>query len=601
MAVTLVFIILLVALALFITEALPIDLVAVLMLLALALTGILTPAEAFAGFSDPTIITIISFFIISAALFNTGVVETLGRRLHEVAGTSRTTALITVMLTAAAIAAFMSNVVTTAVLLPAVIGLARRSGQPASHFLMPLAFGAVLGGKCTLVGSATNLAVNGLLPRYNLAPFTLFEFAPIGLPLVATGIAYMVLLGVRLLPWREDAEAAAGQRAKTYLTEVIVREGSPLVGRTLGAAKLREKYGLHVIALTREGRRSLPFREAELQAGDVLLVKGRLDKILDIKEAQGLDLKSDKTAGAEAPAEGAAPAHEQSEGGKPGTVIVEALLAPNSTFAGRSLKRIRFSSRYGADVLALYRHHQPLYERLGEIPLRVGDLLVIQGSPQRIDSLREDPNFLTLDDVRHTPLRRSKAVWAVLIFLGVAAAAGLNLAPIGLVALAGAAAVLLAQCISVREAYARVEWPVIVLIAGTIPMGVAMQKTGAAQLLAGYVTAYLGTGGPLLVMGGFFLFAVLLTQAMVNAAAALLLTPIALNVAQQMQVNPRAFALTIAIAASTSFATPLEPACALVYGPGRYHFRDYVRVGGLLTLLLLIVTLLVIPLWWPLR
>jgi di/tricarboxylate transporter len=471
---------------------------------------------------------------------------------------------------------------------------------------MPLAFGAVLGGKCTLAGSATNLAVNGLLPQYGMPPFTLFEFTPLGVPLVLTGIAYMLFIGVRLLPAHTTTETAAAQRAKAYLTEVIVREGSPLVGRQLGEIKLRDKFDLQVIALTRATRRLLPFSEITLEPGDVLSVKGKLEKILDIKEAQGLDLKSDKSKTAATPEQAApAPATHPDGGGtkesaKPATVIIEALIAPNSIFSGRSLKRIRFRSRFGADVLALYRHQQELYEQLDEIPLRVGDLLVLQGTPQRIDSLREDPNFLTLDDVEHTPLRRRKAVWAVVIFLATALAAGLNLAPIALLALAAAAAVVAAGCISLREAYNRVEWPVIVLIAGTIPMGLAMEKTGAARLLAQYVTHWLGGGGPLLVMGGFFLFAVLLTQAMVNAAAALLLTPIALNSAQQLHVNPRAFAITIAIAASTSFATPLEPACAIVYGPGRYRFRDFTLVGGLLTVLLLIVTLLVVPLWWPL-
>lgn len=608
MAITIVFVILLLALFLFVTEWLPIDLVAILMLLGLALSGILTPVEAFAGFSDPAVITITAFFILSASLFNTGVIESIGRRLHEVSGESKTTALLVIMLTAASIAAFMSNVVTTAVLMPAVIALARRRKHAASQYLMPLAFGAVLGGKCTLAGSATNLAVNGLLPQYGLAPFTLFEFTPLGVPLVLAGVTYMIFVGTRLLPKQTADKTADEQRAKAYLTEVILREGSPLVGRALGDVKFRDKFGLQVIALTRAVRRLLPFSEIVLEAGDVLSVKGKLESILDIKEAQGLDLRSDKstttgeavTASAPVKTDTATAEGNTKEPAKPVTVIVEALIAPNSSFIGLTLRGMHFRSRFGADVLALYRHQQELYEQLDEIPMRVGDLLVIQGSPARIDSLREDPNFLTLDDVEHTPLRRRKAVWAVVIFLSAALAAGLNLAPIALIALAAAAAVVAAGCISLREAYNRVEWPVIVLIAGTIPMGLAMQKTGAASLLAQYVTNFLGTGGPILVMAGFFLFAVVLTQAMVNAAAALLLTPIALNVAQQMQVNPRAFAITIAIAASTSFATPLEPACAIVYGPGRYRFRDFTLVGGLLTLLLLGVTLLIVPLWWPL-
>ncbi|MGE0130801.1 MAG: SLC13 family permease [Blastocatellales bacterium] len=601
MAITFVLIILLLAIILFLTEALPIDLVAILMLLSLALASIVTPAEALSGFSEPAVITITSFFIISAALFNTGVVEVIGRKLHQVGGESNIRLLAVTMLTAASIAAFMSNVATTAVLMPGVIAIARRINQPPSHFLMPLAFGAVLGGKCTLAGSPATLAVSGLLPKYGLAPFTLFEFVPIGASIVITGLVYMVLLGSRLLPERGNGSATSRRQEKDYLTELVVPLDSPLIARTLAEADFRGKYELQIIGIIRSGERMLPHGHAILQPGDVLLVSGKLDKILSIKESQGLILKSD-TMSVEEAESGADSRTARADGrGKTETALVEAILAPNSAFDGRTLRQIHFRSRYGADIVAIYRHNQSLSRNLGDITLKVGDMLLIQGSRRRIDSLHEDPNFLTLDDIQHTPFRKNKAAWAVAIFCGVALTAGLNLAPISLVALTGAAAMLLAGCISVREAYARIEWPIIVLVAATLPMGLAMEKTGAAKLAAQYVTQYLGDYGPIVVMGGFFLFAVILTQAMVNAAVALLLTPIAINVAQQLQVSPRAFAVLIAIAASTSFATPLEPACAIVYGPGRYRFVDYVRVGGILTVCIMFVTLVVIPIFWPLR
>jgi di/tricarboxylate transporter len=600
-AIAFVFIILLIAVILFVTEALPMDMVAIMMLLSLALGGIITPAEAFLGFGDPVILTLTSFFIISAALFNTGVVEDIGHRLHRLAGDGETRLLAIMMLTASSIAAFMSNVVTTAVLMPGVIAIAKRIHTPASMFLMPLAFGAVLGGKCTLAGSPTNLAVNGLLPKYGLEPFALFEFAPIGVPIVVAGVIYMVLLGSRLLPRRGNGLAVEGRAEKDYLTELVVLPDSPLIARTLAEADFRGKYELHIIGIVRDGERVLPHGEAILRPGDTLLVRGKPDKILSIKESQALEIKSDTMSVQEAQAGAARPDGRPSGREDAEMAIVEAIVAPNSTFVGRTLRLIHFRSRYGADVLAIYRHNQALYENLEDIELRVGDMLLIQGRRRRINSLREDPNFLTLDDVRHTPLRKNKAAWAIAIFIGVAITAGLNLAPIALCSLAGATAMLLAGCITAREAYTRVEWPIIVLIAATLPMGVAMEKSGAAKLAAQYVTRHLGDFGPIMVMGGFFLFAVALTQTMVNAAAALLLTPIAINVAQQLHVNPRAFAMTIAIAASTSFATPLEPACAIVYGPGRYRFADYVRVGGILTICVMAVTLLVIPIFWPLR
>jgi di/tricarboxylate transporter len=592
---------LVIGIILFVTEALPMDMVAILMLLALTIGRVITPAEAFLGFGDPVIITLTSFFIISAALFNTGVVEAIGHTLHRMAGDGEVRLLVIMMLTAASIAAFMSNVVTTAVLMPGVIAIAKRIKTPASLFLMPLAFGAVLGGKCTLAGSPTNLAVNGLMPRYGLKPFGLFEFAPIGVPIVLTGVIYMVLLGSRLLPRRLNGLGVEGRAEKDYLTELVVPSGSSLINRTLAEADFRGKYELHIIGIVRGGERVLPHGEAILRPGDVLLVRGKPDKILSVRESQGLGIKSDTMSVHESHA--GAILHDSRHDGREDAemAIVEAIIAPNSTFVDRTLRRIHFRSRYGADVLAIYRHDQALYENLEDIQLKVGDMLLIQGRRRRINSLREDPNFLTLDDVRHTPLRKNKAAWAVAIFAAVAVTAGLNLAPLPICSLAGAAGMLLAGCITAREAYTRVHWPIIVLIAATLPMGLAMEKTGAAKLAAQYVTQLLGDYGPIVVMGGFFLFAVALTQTMVNAAAALLLTPIAINVAQQLHVNPRSFAMTIAIAASASFATPLEPACAIVYGPGRYRFADYIRVGGILTICVMAVTLLVIPIFWPLQ
>src|SRR5215813_200433 len=258
------------------------------MLLSLSITRTITPNEALLGFSEPAVITITSFFIISAALFNTGVVEAIGRKLHQIAGESKVRLLAVIMLTAASIAAFMSNVATTAVLMPGVIAIARRINQPASQLLMPLAFGAVLGGKCTLAGSPATLAVSGLLPRYGMAPFTLFEFAPIGVSIVITGVIYMVLLGSRLLPKRGDGSATDRRQEKDYLTELVVQPDSPLIARTLAEADFRGKYELHIIGIIRDGERMLPHGNAILRPGDVLLVSGKLDKILSIKESHGL-------------------------------------------------------------------------------------------------------------------------------------------------------------------------------------------------------------------------------------------------------------------------------------------------------------------------
>jgi di/tricarboxylate transporter len=587
-AIAIVLTVLIIAVILFVTEVLPIDLVAVLMLLGLTLTGVLDVKEGLSGFSDPAVMTIAGFFVISAALFNTGVVEAIGRRIHSVSGSNKTLFLLVLMFTAAALASFLSNVVTTAVLMPAVFAISRRLRQPVSKFLMPLAFAAVLGGKCTLVGSSTNLAVNGLLSsnyaKYHIEPFTLFDFAPIGIPLVVVGVAYLLTIGTRLLPKHDPADFDSEYDSKEFVTEVVVDPKSPLAEKTLAEADFRGTYDLQVLGIVRSGERLLPTRDSRLAANDTLLVKGNLDQILSIKDAQGLEIKTDRA--------------PYRPGEQAGTVIVEAILSPTSSFAGRTLKGIRFGSRYHADVLAIYRHSRALHEKLGDIRLAFGDVLVIQGSAENINQLREDPNFLTLEDVEHTPLRRNRAVIAVAIFVLSAIVAGLNVAPIALVALAAAAAMILTRCITVQEAYDKIEWSSLVLIAATIPLGIAMEKTGAAQMLANYVTQYFGFGGPMVVLAAFFVFTIFLTQPMANAACALMIAPIAINVANQIGANPRAYAITIAIAASCTFPTPLEPVTAIVYGPGKYRFSDYVKVGGLLTLLVMIVTLIVVHLRW---
>lgn len=588
MAIAIVLAILIISVILFITEVLPIDLVAVLMLLGLTLTGVLDVKEGLSGFSDPAVMTIAGFFVISAALFNTGVVEAIGRRMHRVSGSNKTIFLLVLMFTAAALASFLSNVVTAAVLMPAVFAIARRLKQPVSKFLMPLSFAAVLGGKCTLVGSSTNLAINGLLSsnydKYHIQPFTLFDFAPVGIPLVIVGVVYLLTIGTRLLPKHDPAEFENEYGSKEFVTELIVDPKSPLAKKTLAEADFRGTYDLQILGIVRSGERLLPTRDSRLAPNDTLLVKGNLDQILSIKDAQGLEIKTDR-----APYR----ADEQAD-----TIIVEAILSPTSAFAGRTLKEIRFGSRYHADVLAIYRHSRALHEKLGDIRLAFGDVLVIQGSAENINQLREDPNFLTLEDIEHTPLRRNKAVLAVVIFVLSALVAGLNLAPIALVALAAAAAMILTRCITVQEAYEKIDWSSLVLIAATIPLGIAMEKTGAAQMLANYVTQYFGFGGPMVVLAAFFVFTILLTQPMANAACALMVAPIAINVANQIGANPRAYALTIAIAASCTFPTPLEPVTAIVYGPGKYRFSDYVKVGGLLTVLVMIVTLIVVRLRW---
>lgn len=580
---------LLVALVLFSLERIPIEVVSLLLVMALVLTNTLTVAEAFAGFGNDIVITIAGLFILTGGLAKTGVIDLVGRRLHRTAGDSEFRMVALIMFAAAFCAAVMKNTTTTAMFLPVVLGLAARRNVSPSKLLMPLAFGAILGGTCTLIGTSTNLAVSGALPRYGMPQFTMFELTRVGVVIVAVGMLYMLLVGRRLLPDAKAAESLTEQyHIRQYMTEVIVLDDSPLIGKSLAEARFADELDLTVLGILRGEKeyRVAPNPAEKITADDLLLVQGRVEDILKVKAEAGIEIKPDFTL------------NDSVLEGKD-TELFEAMVPRGSDFLGRTLKRLDFRRRYGVVVIAINRHGVNLLSKLSRVRLRFGDVLLIQGSREQVERISADGQVLLLEEVSEKQARPEKRRWALLAF-GVFLFSSLtHLVPLPIAVLFGVMILLASQSLRMAEAYEIIEWRLLILIACMISFGVAMEKTRADQYLADFIVRSTGHYGPLAVLAGFFLMTVALTQPMSNQAAALVMLPISVKTALALGLNPRTFAVTVTYAASCSFLTPLEPACVLVYTPGRYRFLDFVKVGSVLTVAVFVIVMWLVPVFWP--
>ncbi|MGB7922649.1 MAG: SLC13 family permease [Pyrinomonadaceae bacterium] len=585
-----VLILLLVALVLFGTERIPIDIVTVLLVIGLVVTGTLSVGEAFAGFGNDIVITISGLFILTGGLVKTGVIDVIGRRLHRIAGGNEFRLSALIMIVAAACAAVMKNTTTTAMFVPVVLGMAARARVAPSKLMMPLAFGAILGGTCTLIGTSTNLAVSGALPRYGIAPFTMFELTPVGVAIVCVGMLYMLLIGLRLLPRRGGSDSLTEQyHIREYMSEVIVLPDSPLVGKTLADANVNDELDLTVVGIIRGKQgRIAPSADEKLEAEDLLLVQGRVEDILRVKTEAGIEIKADFKL-------------SDSVLETQDVELFEAMVLRGSDFVGRTLKGLKFRQRYGLTVLAINRHGVALLSKISTVSLRFGDVLLVQGQRQRVEQLTLDGHLLLLEDVSERRGRAPQRRWALLAFGVFLFFSITHLLPLSIAVLLGVLILLTTRAVRTQEMYDLIEWRLIVLIAGMISFGTAMEKTGADKYLADLIVSATGAYGPLAIIAGFFVMTVAITQPMSNQAAALVMLPIAVKTAITLGLNPRAFAVTVTYAASCSFLTPLEPACVLIFTPGRYRFFDFVKVGSILTIAVFAIVMLLVPQFWPLQ
>lgn len=570
----------------FALEKVPVDVATLSLLSVLVLSRILTVEEAFSGFSNEIIVILGSIFLLSGALMRTGVLDYVGDLIHRVAGGSKSKILLLVMPATSFVSAFMNNTTTTAIFMPAVVGLCRRSRISASKVLIPLAFASMLGGTCTLVGTSTNVAASGYLGSVGLAPFTLFEFLPVGLSMVLVGILYTLTLGQRLLPDHRETSLTEEYDVREYLAEIVVTPGSPYAGQPVRNLPL-SGMGLTVLAIHRGEGRLYPEADTLLGEGDLLIVKARREALLKVKEVAGIEIKPDLKLG------------DQDLIGDT-LKIAEAIVMPQSALVGRTIKELDFRRRFGVTVIAIYRRGHAVATKIGGLPLLIGDVLLLQGRVESFRSIAETADLLVLQEMEHRRGRARQGLYAVGIFVGAVLVASFDLMPLPIAFLVAAIATVALRLITMEEAYAFIDWRLIILIAGMTSFGLAMKKTGAAEYLAHLIVDWGAPFGTLGIMAGFAILTMLLTQPMSNAAAALVVLPVAVSAAEGLGVDPRSFAVLVTLSASLSFITPFEPSCLLVYGPGKYRFRDFMISGAPLTALALILLLLLVPIFWPL-
>lgn len=591
------------AFVLFVSDRVSADVVALLVVVTLAATGVLSPAEAFSGFSRAAVITIISIFIISEALHRSGVTEQAGNLLLKIGGQTEKRLMIAIMLSGAALSLFMNNIAAAAVLLPAATGAAKRANISLSRLLIPLAFGTILGGSATLF-TTSNILLSSLLYDRGIGGFGVTDFLPVGGSIVIGGIAFVALTARYLLPTESSVErtvapdsgAAGGDLIQAYrLGEKLFRARVPknsfLIGKTLAECTLREDFDVSVVAIERGGRRILaPDAQTVIKNGDTLVLEGDEDdfrrrdvepymEFLPEEEWRESDLESQAIE------------------------IVEAMLPPRSRLLGKTLRELHFRERYGMAVLAIWRGDRELITDLADIPLQFGDALLLQGPRERLAILRDDPDLILLISPEEAAITvPGKGRAAILIFIATLAFAAVFTDFTATIMLAGALAMMLAGIVPAEQAYSSISWKSVFLVAGMLPMGIALQKTDASGLFAGEIVSIFGGYGPLFLMAGLFISTVGLTQAVNGAVAAAIMGPIAISIAERGGLNPRSMVMAVAMATSMAFITPLShPVNVMVMSPGGYRFADYVRIGLPLTIFLFIIVILVLPIFWPLN
>lgn len=595
--ITLTLIILAAAIALFVSERWPADAVSLLVLLILVLTDLLTPAEAFASFANPVVIAIGSVFVVSAALFQTGVATKLGRGIVQLAGDSEPRLIATLMIGAALLSGVMNNVAVTAVFMPVVVDISLNTGRAPSRLLLPLAYAATVGGTLTLIGSPPNLIASETLSKGGFGHFGLLDITPIGAfgTLVAT--VFMVTVGRKLLPERSLEKKLQRTRLPRQLINLYrlpervfalhVLPQSPLIGQTLAESDLGCEYGLTVLGIVNQsGCRMAPPTTHRIHAGDRLLTQGGPRRIKRVVAEKGLRSEIATV--------------EETDLLIGDIGVAEVTLTPRSPLAGQSLRALDFRERFGLTVLALWRGGEPVERYIGDEPLRLGDAFLVQGPWRKIRLLHDQPGLLVISEDEGIPRRIRKAPWAVAILLIMLATVATESLSLPVAALGAAVLAVLTGCLRVEEARNAVEWRVIFLIVGMLALGVAMQKTGAAQWIALTLLLPMASLGRLTMTAGVFLITVILTLGISNHATAALVAPIAFSAAVSQGLDPRPVLLAVAVGTAAALFTPFaHPGFLLVMGPGGYRFRDFLRVGLPLTVLMFLTVLVVLPLFWP--
>ncbi|MBW4533014.1 MAG: SLC13 family permease [Pleurocapsa minor HA4230-MV1] len=578
------------ALICFITEWLPVDITALCIAVVLIVLGLVTPDEGIAGFGNSATITVMAMFILSAGITRTGVVQVFRDLLLKWGGKSVTRQILVMGILVGPISAFINNTAVVAIFLPIVEEWCKKRGISPSKLLMPLSFVTVLGGMITVIGTSTNVLASGIAKDLGYGEFGLFQFSALGIITFLIGLAYLALIAPRLLPNRKNLTSdlvSEGYGLEDYVTEVIVSPTSKLIGQTFRSAQLQRDSQVDVLEIIRDRERlPQPVTSRTIRAEDILLVRGKTDDVLKIRAEQGLDILPDvkfnqKTLATEL--------NSSDEG------VAEVLILSNSRLIGSTLKDLRFRQRYNLTVLALRRGEELLRERLGRVPLKFGDLLLVQGDKQSLLGLQTTRELLVIEQKEPEAIRRDKAWLAIAIILGVVLIAAFDLLPILVSALMGVVLMIVTGVIKPGEVYGAVRWDVIFLLAGLIPLGTAMENSGATKWLADNLMVLGGNFSGYWILLFFYIITSLLTEILSNNATVVLLLPIAAEVAKALSLSPISLMFAVTFAASNSFMTPIGyQTNTMVYGPGGYKFWDFFRVGAPLNLLMTIFTPLLI-------
>ena len=591
-------VILIIALVLFVTEWIRTDVVAVLIVIALYVTRVLKTDEALSGFSSEPAIVIAGIFVLSGALHATGLSDRMGDWIGRFAGKSLSRAIAVIMPSVALMSAFTHHVTTTAIMLPITLDLSRERKLPASKLLMPMSFAASLGTTITIIGAPAFLIASTILQQSGRSGLGVFSIAPIGLSLSVAGTLFVLWIGRFLLPAHKGGDDPSRHfRLEDYLTEIIVSPDSPFVGKTVSEIQSAENYHFTVAGIIRKGRRVRgTLRNETLRAGDVLVVRTTPEELVSIRKHADLDLHSIKLYGAKKKGKEKETENEDDDGSD---LFVQAVVAPRSDLAGRTLSDIDFRRRYGAIVVGLWRKDGWLDQEMSKVKLRANDVLVLEGDEEALARVSNDRAFLMMVPFHAEPKLHGKAWLAGAIMLATILLAAFNLLTIEMAALTGAAAVVLTGCISPNQAYRAIDARIFVFIAGAIPLGTAMQKTGTANLIAGWLQHEVGGWPERAVLLLLFAVVAVITQFMSDAATTALFAPVALALAQALGRAPEPYVVTVAMASVIAFLTPIgHHGNLLVYGPGRYKFSDFVKVGTPLTVICALIVVVIAPLIW---
>lgn len=585
----LVFGLLIVAIILFSYEKIPFDITALILLSILLATGVLTPEEGFSGFSNTATITIAAMFILSEGIRRTGALNDVSDYIATLGQKDARVGQLIIMIIVGVISGFINNTAAVAIFIPVIISVSRSMDISASRLLMPLSFASMFGGVCTLIGTSTNILVSSIAQERGMGAFSMFEFAPMGIIFFITGFLYMFTMGNKLIPKRRgEGDLTQDYQMQEYLTDVIIEEDYEWIGYPISEAPIFKNLDLDLIRVFKEsGRSDNKQSKNRIEEGDVLRIRGSAKEIDKLMRRDEVSLKPTKK--------------WYDIDLRQGTdALVEAIVAPNSSLVQKTIGDVDFPERFGAVVLAIRHHGELQQEDLSNIKLEGGDSLLLSLNKDRIREVQNDSSFVIASKVGVERYRSNKMPIALAILAMVVGLAAFGILPIVVTAVIGVVLMNLTGCLTTEEAYNAVNWKVIMLLGGIIPLGIAMDKTGAAQLLSETLINYLGALGPTAIVSGFFLLSMMLTNLISNQATAVLLAPIAIDTASSIGISAQPLLMAVTFAASLSFMTPVGyQTNTMIYGAGQYKFTDFTKVGTPLNVIFWVLGTIFIPIFWP--